>query len=346
MIQKKSIVFIQTAFIGDLFLSLPTLERIKKRYPDHELILICKKGLSEFFITENKVDIAYEVEKTNSESYANALLAIKKHNVQIVICPHRSFRSAMFAFKIKSPLKIGFSKIWNRLIFNKVVTYQKSWPDVIRQMNILSPIDSELHAEIKKKDWAYLNIKKADGYFEEIPKIFSFSGCKIKSKETDQKQLIAIFPGSVWKTKQWTTQGFSDVAGELLRKNKAVIILGGASEKVICDEIQQKNPTIQNFCGQLSLYESILKIKECDYVICNDSAPAHMAACLGVSVIAVFGPTTVNLGFRPWSNKSVVVENLNLNCRPCGAHGHNVCPLGHHKCMTELKSSAVLKYLI
>lgn len=339
MQKKPSIVFIQTAFIGDLFLSLPTIDRLKLKYPGHQIILICKKGLSEIFIKENKVDLAYEVEKNKSKSYTDVLNALKNHQIDLVICPHLSFRSTLFAARIKSLKKIGFKNWCNFLFFSETVIYQKKWPDVIRQLNILSVLDSDLKNEISKSNWTYLNLKNKKNQFDHIPSIFAFQQ-PFKNRPL-RSQIVAIFPGSVWKTKQWSTAGFSEVAADLILKNKIVILLGGPAEKNICDEIQSMNPKVINLAGQLSLYQSFLELKKCELVICNDSAPSHMAASLGIPVISIFGPTTLDLGFRPWADHVHVVENLNINCRPCGAHGHHRCPKIHHRCMVDIKSNAV-----
>jgi heptosyltransferase-2 len=337
--KKPSIVFVQTAFIGDLFLSLPTLARIRFKHPEHQIILICKKGLSEIFLKENKVDLAFEVEKGQSKSYSCTLKKLREFQIDYIFCPHRSLRSSLFVYQMKAKHKIGFRNWYNRIFFKNTVVYNKLWPDVIRQMNILSPVDEVLKNEIDKKDWAYLNFKNGEEKFEIIPDIFSFQN--VFKNRYHQTEFIALFPGSVWRTKQWTAEGFSAVTSYLIQADKKVLLMGGPAETLICAEIHAHNPKAINLAGKLSLYESYLKLKECSLIICNDSAPAHMAASLGIPAITIFGPTTVSLGFRPWSNHSFVVENTKLNCRPCGAHGHHQCPLGHHKCMQDIKAQSV-----
>ena len=336
---ENYIVFIQTAFIGDLFLSLPTIDKIHILYPHHKIILICKKGLSELFLKENKVDLCFEVEKNSANSYKKILIELQNLKIDLVVCPHRSLRSALFVRQIEAPLKVGFKSWFAPFVFNKTAPYFKKWPDVIRQMNILTAIDDQISTEINKKDWSYLNFKNTVGKFENIPEFFAFSKNTTKSSH---KNTVALFPGSVWKTKQWTIEGFSEVAHELIKNNFSVLLMGGPSEAPICQKIKNENLTAIDYSGQLSLYESYLKIKDCNFIVCNDSAPAHMAASLGVKVISIFGPTTLDLGFRPWNNESKVVENLNLDCRPCGAHGHHICPKGHHKCMKDISSQDVL----
>ena len=66
--------------------------------------------------------------------------------------------------------------------------------------------------------------------------------------------------------------------------------------------------------------------------ITNDSGPMHIATSCGVPTLAIFGPTTKELGFFPYGDSHRVVES-DLECRPCSLHGGRACPLGHFLCM-------------
>ena len=48
--------------------------------------------------------------------------------------------------------------------------------------------------------------------------------------------------------------------------------------------------------------------------------------------MAIFGPTTRELGFFPYGAGHRVIEK-DLPCRPCGLHGAKACPQGHFLCM-------------
>jgi len=41
------------------------------------------------------------------------------------------------------------------------------------------------------------------------------------------------------------------------------------------------------------------------------------------------------------NNQNIILENNNLNCRPCSKLGYNKCPKGHFKCMEEIDFSFV-----
>jgi heptosyltransferase-2 len=66
-----------------------------------------------------------------------------------------------------------------------------------------------------------------------------------------------------------------------------------------------------------------------------------MGAALGKRVVAIFGPTTVELGFFPFRAHDRIVEKP-LSCRPCSYHGSEKCPEVHFRCMREIMSRDVI----
>ena len=214
---KKSQVVIQTAFIGDVFLSILFFNHLKKLYPNDHIVLVCKKGVADFFLQDNLVHQIVEIEKNNSSTYNEALNKINAlSNVQNVFCLHKSFRSALFSFKIKAENRFGFNLGIGSLFFSKSAMYPQSWPDPIRQLSLLRLVDTELDELLKSKDWTYLNQMN-----QSIPLPFQFTNnSQILKKVKTHK--VALFPGSVWKTKKWTEKGYSDVAKYLCDQNYQV----------------------------------------------------------------------------------------------------------------------------
>ena len=77
--------------------------------------------------------------------------------------------------------------------------------------------------------------------------------------------------------------------------------------------------------------------------ITNDSGPMHIATAFDVPTLAIFGPTTRELGFFPYGEGHRVVEVKDLACRPCALHGGKKCPLGHFKCMKDIHADEVFR---
>ena len=99
-----------------------------------------------------------------------------------------------------------------------------------------------------------------------------------------------------------------------------------------------------NLAGQTSIPDLFYLYSQGEYLIANDSSPIHLAAMSAAKTIAIFGPTTLSLGYRPWNDKARVAQ-IELICRPCGAHGHNKCPIGTHDCMKKLGAQHVMQLM-
>lgn len=332
---------IQTAFLGDLILSIPVLNRLRRIYPEDKIVVVCKSGLGEFLLKENIVDQVIEVEKSNSQSYSIAVNELNQLDIRNLYCLHRSVRSQLFAGKIAARRKIGFSSLLGFWVFDDLIDFVPENPEVIRQFKILESTDPKTYDEFKENDFSSLNIPEADGHLPKLPEYFSFQPKIPKPKNSLKK--IAIFPGSVWATKKWTQEGFTHLSEMFLKDGHHVDLLGGPAEASLCNEIAEQAVGASVLAGQLSIAETIHNLKDYDLVISNDSASTHMASFNHIPVVSIFGPTTLDMGFRPWSNNSYIVEEKNLICRPCGKHGHNKCPLGHHNCMKQVSASQVYK---
>jgi heptosyltransferase-2 len=76
-------------------------------------------------------------------------------------------------------------------------------------------------------------------------------------------------------------------------------------------------------------------------VITNDTGMLHMTQAVGIPVVAVFGPTTKELGFFPLPTKSKIAE-ADIKCRPCTQKGLNSCPKTHFNCMKHVNPENVI----
>ena len=328
---------IQTAFLGDLILSVPVLKRIKIIFPGKKLVLVCKKGIGEFLVRDGIVDRIIEIEKSNSRSYSLARRELSNYHIEHLFCLHRSLRSQLFSARIAADRKIGFTSVLGYFIYNDQVRFQSSDPEAIRQWRILLPVDAETSDQLSGTEYSFLNVPGTLGRLAEVPEFFSFKTLRVPERSRG----VAVFPGSVWATKKWTREGFTELIQKLLKDGLQVHLMGGPAERNLCEEIAADCPGAVVTAGKFSVAESISELQRFDLVICNDSASAHMAAYQGVPVISIFGPTVSAMGFRPWSNHAYIIENSTMSCRPCGKHGHHQCPLGHHLCMKSISAAEV-----
>ena len=79
-------------------------------------------------------------------------------------------------------------------------------------------------------------------------------------------------------------------------KKHFLVLLGGPTDVEVCDFIlnnlnDKEKQKVHNLAGKLSIPQTTAIMKFCKAIVCNDSGPMHMAACVNKKVISIFGPT-------------------------------------------------------
>lgn len=337
---------IQTAFLGDVLLCGLLCREIKKRRPRSPLYMVTRQGLGSLVKALRFADHVFEIEKGNKASYREAREELKKHTFKWIFCPHPSIRSKLFAMSFKAERRIGFRDWLTVFLFHRTIRSLKI-PDALRQWSLIGAVDPQV-----KKMLPYLNQlqwtkKTSAGLLPSVAKEYSINCRSLildwPAATTVAPKTWAIFPGSVWATKQWMEESFLKLSEMLCEQDYQVLWMGGKSEAELCGRLAEKNPRTRTLAGQTSLVETLSVLARCEGVIANDSGGQHLAAVAGLPILSIFGPTVLESGFRPWSKLAAVAESENLFCRPCGPHGHQKCPRDTHECMRTLSVQEVFQ---
>lgn len=358
---NKHILFIQTAFLGDLLLSTAFLKNLKRLYPETQIHLLCRQGLGSLFTELGLVDQSYEVKKSDRKSYNSVSEKLKAYDFEIIFSAHESLRTAFLVQSLRARKKVCFKNAWNFIFYNQRVKRNKQWPEPLRVLQLLTSLHPELCRDLAVFEKINFSKKQNSGILLSPPELASVN-CVTELKNKINQSLVredkkdwfdlrdfyVLFPGSVWETKKWPEDKWVDLA-RLLSQNKTVVLCGGKDEFPICEKIRLalKNtpyPVLNN-AGFLSLIEVMQFLTHARAVISNDSAGSHMAALADRPTLVVYGPTVPEFGYRPWSSVSAFAQIEDLSCRPCGPHGHRRCPLETHECMKSLSTQRVMKAL-
>ncbi|MCF8260850.1 MAG: glycosyltransferase family 9 protein [Melioribacteraceae bacterium] len=324
----KKILIIQTAFLGDVILTLPLVQAVKEKYPHSEVHFLTLPSSSQISEASPFIDkvIVFDKKGKNSSLIATIRfgLDLKTEKYDLVISPHRSFRTALIVKMINSRESVGFDRASLSFIYSKRIKYRKDYHEVKRNLSLLSD-------PLLLKNWKIFPEIKTDKLSKEkFPFMFG------------EKQKIALAPGSVWATKRYPIEYWQNIAGELQKPEVQLILLGSEADSEICEAIHSKNEKIINLAGKTNLLETTAILKECDLLICNDSAPTHLAMAAGIKIITIYCSTVPDFGFYPYSDRSYTLSFDDLECKPCGIHGHEKCPINTFECGYKLKPETVL----
>ena len=118
--------------------------------------------------------------------------------------------------------------------------------------------------------------------------------------------LVALAPGAAFgSSKRWAPQAFADLAAGLADDGVATVLVGASADRATAAEVVRAGSGRARFIdlvGQTDVPTLAGVLANCRALVANDSGALHLAAALGVSVTAVYGPTDERLTHRgrPW----------------------------------------------
>jgi len=326
----RRILVIQTAFIGDVVLSLPLVQVLRKNFPTAKIDFMLIPRTAELLRNHPDVDELIIFDKKGKDKGIKGIIKmvriISKGNYDVAFIPHRHFRSAIIPFLAGVRIRVGFDKSAFKFLYTYVVEYRQIH-EIERNLSLLEPFG----IKVNMKELPNLYPSDYDKFY--IDGLLSGVNSRI----------ISIAPGSVWETKRWLKERFAELARFLSDDNFVVALIGGEEDFKLCEEIRRMSGSekVLNFCGKLSLLQSAELIRRSIVLVSNDTAPMHIAVAMRTPVVAIFGSTVPKFGFYPYGEKDRIVQVENLYCRPCGIHGRRKCPEGHFKCMRLIETEKV-----
>ena len=144
---------------------------------------------------------------------------------------------------------------------------------------------------------------------------------------------LAIGAGASYgSAKCWPPDRFAEFANHFQSEKDAdVILFGTPGELAVSEAIvaaMRRKPV--NLTGKTSISELPALLSECHIFLGNDSGAVHVAASVGLPVVAVFGPTDPE-GTAPVTPRRTIVQQKPY-CSPCFLKR---CPTDH-RCMTAV----------
>ncbi|MFI5264896.1 MAG: lipopolysaccharide heptosyltransferase II [Candidatus Kapaibacterium sp.] len=319
-----SILIIRLSSLGDIILTTPLLQEMRRKYPEARIDLVVKKEyagivsqfpwLSNIFALDT-IKGTEEIQRLNGE--------FKNAGFDHILDLHNNFRSNRLRKGLTGKIHIINKRTFKRWLLVKTkINLLKDEPDII-------------------------------GRFFETGKSLGISdpGTGVtfeKDFQTSSLKKAALCPGAKHWNKRWPPEYYVEVAKDLIAKGFRIEFFGSAEENDYVSNIASQLPQnkITNFCGKLLLAEIPARIAECSLAITNDSGLMHVASAVGIPTIAIFGPTVREFGFMPRNKNVQIVENLNVDCRPCTTIGLDHCPKGHFRCMKEIMPEIIFTNII
>jgi lipopolysaccharide heptosyltransferase II len=151
----------------------------------------------------------------------------------------------------------------------------------------------------------------------------------------------ALMPGAEYgPAKRWPAEHFAALAQMLAARGAQVWVLGSAKERELGAVIAGEHRHVHNLCGRTELVEVVDLLALARAAVSNDSGLMHVAAAVGVPLVAIYGSSDPR--HTPPLAADAQLVYRGLSCSPCFARE---CPLGHLDCLRGISPQAVFERL-
>jgi heptosyltransferase-2 len=328
-----------TNWVGDAVMSIPALQVIRGRWPKAEIALLARPWVAELYRDQGYADRILVFDHTGRHRGVFGLerLAgeLRRERFSTAVLLQNAFEAAWLAWRSGIPERIGYARDARGWLLTRAVP--------VPQRGEIPAHESYYYLELlRRAGWlAYLpeaeevKLKVSVAAAESAESALRKAGVRSRTHTVPR---IAFGPGAAYgSAKCWPAERYALLADRLIADFDAdVIIFGAASERGVAQRIASAlRRGVLNLAGETRIGELPALLAACDLFIGNDSGAMHVAAAVGLPVVAVFGPTDAN-GTSPLTPRLTLVQQR-VSCSPCFLRH---CPVDH-RCMTRIEVERV-----
>jgi lipopolysaccharide heptosyltransferase II len=289
-------------WLGDAVMSVPAVRAIKKGRPDAQITIATPAKIAPMWKLVPGVDVIIPL--PDSSFFSTVSLLRQQPAFEAAILFPNSLRVALESWLGGIPRKVGYRGHWRSWLLNQTVPEARK------------PGPPEHHS------FRFFRIARECGAetsnFELPPPINREQASSIQITVGDHLLKIGICPGADYgPAKRWLPERFAEAAARLNAQSSAQwILFGTKNDTAIGDQIAAAiGDRCVNRIGQTTLDELIDELRGCRLLLTNDTGTMHLAALLGVPVVAIFGSTEPRLT-GPLGNGHIILRH-HVECSPC-----------------------------
>ena len=319
------ILLIRFSSIGDIVLTFPVVNAIRKAFPEAKIHFASKKSFETLLLGAEGIHKFHFL----SNSFSSFKNEIKSEDFDYIIDLHNNLRTRRLTLGISAKIAR-----FDKLNFRKWL-FTKFKFDVLPNIHVVERYLETL---------SVLGINSVDQTRNQFR--IPASSCVDIEKRFPMLtgSFVAVAIGAQFKTKRVPKEKWLEIFRET---DSQFLIVGGEMDREIGDWLVVNCPSkvIVNTCGELTILESTSVVSQAKSLLTNDTGMMHIAACFDTQVISIWGNTTPEFGMSPYRPEGTKTDKIfqveGLSCRPCSKIGHQECPKNHFRCMNEQDAKAI-----
>lgn len=321
------ILVCQLRQIGDVLLVTPSLELLKRRYPQSELHLLTEKKCTSLLEHNPHIDKLWSLDKQELRPFPKELLwyhRLARTGFDLVVDFQQLPRCRWVVAFSGAPVRLSYTPPWYTRFLYTHFTDTLDGYAAMSKASVLAPLGLHWQGERPR---IYLTEEERTAAREQLTALGLHPG----------QTLITVDPTHRHATRRWPASSYGHLLRLLAESNASFrfLPLWGPGEEQVIEELLRFAPAESMILPDkmLSLREMAATINAARLHVGNCSAPRHIAVAVDTPTYTVLGATSRSWTF-PAPEHAAIAEGL--TCQPCNK---NTC--SHIRCLEELTPETV-----
>ncbi|HEY3698983.1 MAG TPA: lipopolysaccharide heptosyltransferase II [Spongiibacteraceae bacterium] len=333
-----SILIVGPAWVGDMVMAQTLFKLLRQRSPQPDIDVLAPAWSLPLLARMPEVRRAIAIPLGHGKLEIGVRYRLgnglrTQHYDQAILLPN-SFKSALTPWFARIPQRTGWRGEMRYGLLNdlRILDTQK-YPLMVQRFAALAfDPDAPLPAALPKPQLTIDSVART-----QLLQRFQLDSAL---------PILALCPGAEFgPSKRWPERHYAQVAAAMLERDWQIAIFGSEKDRAVAENIVALLPAarrsrIANLAGATQLEQAVDLLSATAAVVSNDSGLMHIAAATGRPLVVVYGSTSP--AFTPPLAEHVEILQLPVDCGPCF---QRECPLGHLKCLVELRPERVIAAL-
>ena len=322
-------------WIGDVVLTLPVVQSLRRAYPVARIFVVTKSPSDELLLGHPAVDTVLTLPSGPENGFwqkAKFARSLKKYNFDVGAVFPNSFGSAFLLFLAGAKCRLGYNTDSRDILLTHPVTTTPHLKRAQYRVEYYFKILSALKLDTTDCGFDTLAPQEEDATTREV---------LLDMGLDEDEEFITLHPGTSKVERSWHAERFSILCQKLIKEDgKRVVLLGTKNELELLNRIRNfGQPEAIKVIPQVNLRVLAGILKKSQMFIGNDSGMMHLASMVGVPVLGIFGPGSPKTTgpYMPLEKQEIVTRNF--SCSPCRQRFFKECkpsPLYKPYCLEDI----------
>ena len=330
-----SILLWMPNWIGDVVLTIPVLQSLRRAYPTVRITAVVKSPSDELLLGNPSINTVLLLPSgLNSGLWPRIKFArtLKKYKFDVGIVFPNSFSSAFLLSLTGAKHRLGYNTDGRNIFLTHPIPTTEHLKKSQYRVDYFFKICSPLKMDVPNTVFSPVVKQEGD---------ISIREALLNTGLDEDEEFITLHPGTSKLERSWHAERFGILCQKIFKEDgKKIVLLGTQSEEKLLNRIKNYCPPDRvKIIPTMNLRVLAGVLKKSRLFIGNDSGMMHLAAMVGTPIVAIFGPGNVGTTGPYIAPEKCEILTENYSCSPCRQRFFKECkPSPHNKpyCLEDI----------